>query len=104
MTIEQVQKLCEERKIVWSVHAAEMMMRRGIERLDVLNCLQYGEIIEDYPRSFPNPSCLVFGFSLDCKVLHTVVGLKENVLIVITAYFPNTEKFESDLRTRRKEK
>ena len=47
MTIEQVQKLCEERSIVWSVHAAEMMMRRGISRLDVLNCLQHGEIRQD---------------------------------------------------------
>ena len=102
MTIEQVQKLCEERSIVWSVHAAEMMMRRGISRLDVLNCLQHGEIIEDYPSSFPNPSCLVFGLTLDGKVLHAVVGLKEDILIVVTAYFPNTEKFETDLRTRRK--
>ena len=72
MTIEQVQKLCEERSIVWSVHAAEMMMRRGISRLDVLNCLQHGEIIEDYLSSFPNPSCLVFGLTLDGKVLHAV--------------------------------
>ena len=101
MTIEQIKQCCAERRVGWSFHAAEMMQKRGIERLDVLNCLQNGEIIEDYPNSFPSPSCLVFGFTLENKVLHTVVGIKEDMLMVITAYFPDTIKFESDLKTRR---
>lgn len=101
MTIGQIKELCAEQKISWSVHAAEMMMRRGISRLDIFNCLQNGEIIESYPDSFPHPSCLVFGHSLGNKILHVVVGIKENMLVVITAYFPDTEKFEPDLKTRR---
>lgn len=101
MTIDQIKGLCAERKILWSVHATEMMMRRGINRLDVFNCLQNGEIIESYPDSFPHPSCLVFGYSAGKKVLHTVVGMKENTLVIITAYFPDTVKFEADLKTRR---
>ena len=52
-----------------------MMMKRNISRLDVFNCLQNGEIIEDYPNSFPHPSCLVFGKSVGGKIMHTVVGL-----------------------------
>ena len=101
MTIEQIRGLCVEQKIVWSVHAAEMMMKRGIERIDVLNCLQNGEIIEDYPNSFPHPSCLVFGVNQKNEVLHVVVGLKDGTLVIVTAYYPNTIKFESDLKTRR---
>ena len=104
MVIEQIQKYCEERKIGWSIHAAEMMMKRGISRRDVLNCLQSGEIIEDYPNSFPHPSCLVFGNSVGGKIMHTVVGLKEDLLMIITAYYPDTVKFEDDLRTRRRAK
>ncbi|WP_253688727.1 DUF4258 domain-containing protein [Treponema denticola] len=46
MTIEQIQAFCSERKIGWSMHTAEMMMKCGISRLDVLNCLQGGEILE----------------------------------------------------------
>ncbi len=76
-------------------------MKRGISRLDVLNCLQDGEIIEDYPNSFPHPSCLVFGCTVGNRIIHTVVGMKEDMLMVITAYFPDTTKFEEDLRTRR---
>lgn len=101
MTVRQIQDFCKERKIGWSIHAAEMMMKRGISRLDVLNCLENGEIIEDYPNSFPHPSCLVFGFSVSGKIIHTVVGMKEDMLMVITAYFPDNVKFEDDLRTRR---
>ena len=101
MTIEQIRTFCIEKKIGWSLHAAEMMMVRGISRLDVLNCLQHGEIIEDYPNSFPHPSCLVFGTTVANKIMHTVVGMKEDMLMGITAYFPDTTKFMEDLRTRR---
>lgn len=101
MTIEQIRELCNEQKIVWSVHSVEMMMRRGIERLDVLDCLQNGEIIEDYPNSFPHPGCLVFGVNRKNEILHVVVGLKDGTLVIVTAYYPNTIKFESDLKTRR---
>ena len=101
MTIKQIQRFCEDRKIIWSLHAAEMMMKRSIDRNDVLSCLQNGEIIEDYPDSFPHPSCLVFGYSVLNKILHVVVGQKEDMLVIITAYFPDNVKFENDLRTRR---
>lgn len=47
MTIEQIQAFCKERKIGWSMHTAEtMMMKCGISKVDVLNCLQGGEILK----------------------------------------------------------
>lgn len=101
MEIEQIRKLCAERKIKWSLHAAQRIMERGIDRADVLSCLENGEIIEDYPTDFPNPSCLVFGYSVANKVLHVVVGSNGDMLFIITAYFPTTEKFEADLKTRK---
>ena len=76
------------------------MQERDISRQDVINCIVYGEIIEDYPEDFPNPSCLIFGYTIDNKVIHTVVG-KDDYIWIITAYFPNTKKFENDLKTRR---
>ena len=97
-----IKKLCSERKIKWSVHAAERLMERGISRADVLNCLEYGEIIEDYPTDYPNPSYLVFGRSLNGKVLHVVAGSNDESLFIITAYYPDTNKFEPDLKTRKR--
>lgn len=60
-----------------------------------------GEIIEQYPEYWLNPACLIFGYSINNKIMHIVVGLDTYVHIV-TAYFPTAEKFESDMKTRRK--
>ena len=78
------------------------MGERDISRADVKNCIFNGEIIEEYPNDFTNPSCLVFGLTLDQKVLHVVVGMDDNYLYVVTAYFPTDDKFEPDMKTRRK--
>lgn len=101
MEIRRIRQLCSGGSIKWSVHAAEKMHERGIRRADVIRCLESGEIIEDYPDDFPHPSCLVFGRTAANDVLHAVVGTSGDTLFVITAYFPDTERFESDLRTRR---
>lgn len=101
MQIDHIRMLCETRKIRWSVHASARIQECGIERIDVLNCLMYGEIIEDYPDDFPYPSCLVYGYTMNNRIIHTVVGCDDKYLYVITAYFPNTSKFEKDLKTRK---
>ena len=46
MDIAQIKSLLGERKIGWSLHSAQMMQKRAISRLDVLSCLENGEIIE----------------------------------------------------------
>ena len=38
------------------------MQERDISRADVKNGIATGEIIEDYPEDYPNPSCLIFGY------------------------------------------
>ena len=63
----------------------------------------HGEIIEDYPDDFPHPSCLIFGYTVNEKVIHTVVSLDvgNDSIGIITVYFSNTDKFEADLKTRK---
>ncbi len=75
---------------------------RDIQRDDVKNCIQNGEIIEDYPDDFPNPSCLVFGMTLANRILHVVAGSDGTYLYIITAYYPSADKFELDMKTRRR--
>ena len=101
MQIEEIQKLCQQQKIKWSTHCLERMQERDISRQDIKNCLLKGEIIEDYPDDFPHPSCLVFGYTINGKVIHVVVGSDVNYIYIITAYFPNSTKFLEDLKTRR---
>lgn len=101
MQIEELKAYCMQSKIKWYKHALERMHERDISREDVKNCIMNGEIIEDYPDDFPHPSCLVFGYAVNNIVIHVVVGCDNKNIGIITAYIPNTEKFESDLKTRK---
>lgn len=101
MILNVIQRLCVDRKIKWSVHAAARIQERGIKRTDVIQCVVTGEQIEDYPLDFPYPSCLVFGYTVDRKIIHVVAGCDEKYAYIITAYFPNLNKFEADFKTRK---
>ena len=96
------QKLCAELKILWTQHCLQRMQERDISRLDVKNGIATGEIIEDYPDDYPNPSCLIFGYNVNGHILHIVAGCDNINIYIITAYYPDTKKFENDLKTRRK--
>lgn len=72
------------------------MGERDIKRADVKNCILNGEIIEEYPNDFPNPSCLVLGMTLKNIYLHAVVGVDDENMYIITVYYPTPDKFESN--------
>lgn len=99
--IKEVKRLCGQSKIKWSGHASARIQQREISREDVINCIMNGEIIEQYPDYWLNPACLIFGCSVDNKIIHVVIGLDDYVHIV-TAYFPDEGNFEPDMKTRRK--
>lgn len=97
MEIETIQNLYKNAKLKWSKHCLERMQERDISIDDVKNCIQTGEIIENYPNDFPHPSCLIFGYTINQKILHTIVGSDGETLFFITAYYPSTDKFKGDL-------
>ena len=68
MNLEIYQKLCSESKILWTQHCLQRMQERDISRADVKNGIATGEIIEDYPEDYPNPSCLIFGYNVSFSV------------------------------------
>ena len=103
INLEIYKKLCIESKILWTKHCLERMQERDISRADVKNGIQTGEIIEEYPDDFPNPSCLIFGYTINGQILHIVAGCDNINVYIITVYYPSTKKFEKDLKTRRKE-
>lgn len=85
------------------------MLERNISRHDIINCIMYGEIIEDYPLEKENtselsyPSCLILWVNiLKDDVFHIVVGYNGRRMIIISAYHPNEEHWEPDYKTRRK--
>lgn len=101
MQIKTVQELVKKEKIVWSKHFSKRLREREFSEEDVAYCILHGEIIEDYPEAYPYPACLIYGTTIRGNVFHVVVGMNEDYVYMVTGYFPNLEKFEADLKTRR---
>jgi len=103
MDIEKTRKSVTDQKINWQIHALARMLERGISREEVKEAILYGEIIEEYPNDYPLPSCLIF--YKDIKPLHIVLSYDEtnHATYIITAYQPDLNHFETDLKTRRRQ-
>ena len=83
-------------------HARIRLFERGITLDDVICCVKNGEIIEQYERDVPLPSCLVLGMEVKGKYIHIVVSHDDEYIYLITAYFPDAQRWNSDFKTRRK--
>ena len=82
-------------------HVAVRFKERGIKIGYVRNALLNGEIIEQYPDDYPFLSCLVLGSCNGEKPMHVCIGLGNNQLWIITAYYPDTNEWEDDFKTRK---
>ena len=101
--IEDFRKVNKAENIVISLHAQLRLNERDISIDDVMNAIDNGEIIEQYPNDFPFPSCLILGISINDKYIHVVVSMNDDKIYLITAYIPNTDRWEKDLKTRKEE-
>ncbi|MCD8053779.1 MAG: DUF4258 domain-containing protein [Lachnospiraceae bacterium] len=101
MDILELRALCSPKHIKITVHAAKRLEQRGILLKDIISSIQTGEIIEQYPDDYPYPSCLILGQNTGRSLIHTVIGMNETDLFLITAYFPDINKWEEDFKTRK---
>jgi len=76
--------------------------QRFIAREMIIDALSSYEIVEEYPEDKYFPSYLLLGRhgSVGFHVLFGVDVLAHNVRVV-TAYYPDPEEWETDLKTRR---
>lgn len=103
LKIEELRKICVSENIEITLHAAKRLEQRNISINDIIFCIHEGEIIEDYPEDYPYPNCLILGFSMKKKYIHVVIGTDPETIWIITAYYPNLDKWKQDLRTRRED-
>jgi len=70
---------------------------------EILQALDSGEIIEEYPGDKPYPSCLILGQTMTGRLLHIVCApvLLEDRLIIITTYQPDPNRWEPGFRRRK---
>ena len=101
LSIDKIKQLIKDKKIRWTNHVIIRLFQRNITQSDVEYAILSGEIIEEYERDYPYPSCLVYGINLNKEVIHIVCGLSEDELWIITAYYPDITEWENDMKTRR---
>ena len=89
-------------KIVWTRHCLNRMNQRNILIDDVKMAIKNGDVIEYYYDDYPYPSCLILGLNGKNAKLHIVCGINSETLHMITAYYPDINKWENDMKTRRK--
>ncbi len=91
------------RDLTYRIHARQSMFTRSISDECVEHIIHDGEVIEDYPHAFPFPAKLLLGWC-NSRPIHVAAAEdnRKHLVIVITAYEPTLDKWESDMKSRRK--
>jgi hypothetical protein len=95
--------LVQYRDLIFRIHARQSMFTHSISDECVEHILHNGEVIEDYSHAFPFPAKLLLGWCKE-RFIHVVAAenSSKQQVIVITAYEPTLDKWEQDMKTRRK--
>lgn len=103
MDLNVIKTLCAAGKLRWTNHIFLRLVQRNISMDDVQTAILNGELIEDYPNDYPFPSCLIMGHRTATSVIHVVCAPDDTgtTLWLITAYVPDTDRWEPDLKTRK---
>lgn len=101
LTISDLQNLCHDEQIAITKHAKDRLVERAITIDDIKCAIQTGSIIKQYEDDKPFPSCLLLGNTLQHEYIHVVASIDDKYLYLITAYYPDKDGWESDLKTRR---
>jgi hypothetical protein len=80
-------------------HAIEEAENDRILLWEVKAALLAGELIEDYPEDRRGHSCLILGYNYG-RAMHIVCGMREQIAIIITVYYPDDEKWINDRERR----
>jgi hypothetical protein len=100
-----IQRCVRERRVYWTYHVNMRLAGRYISRDELLEATETYEIIESYPEDKYLPSYLVWATS-EGGPFHVLFAADvdgDNVRIV-TAYRPNANEWESDVKSRKGQK
>ena len=97
-----IQRCVRQRKIRWTYHVNMRLRGRHVPREAILDSVDAYELVESYPDDKYLPSYLVYSEHQD-GVFHALFAtdVRDDNVRVVTAYSPDPEKWEEDLRTRR---
>lgn len=101
--ISQIIDAIDADRVRISDHAVDEANNDDLKFDEVYFSVQHGEIIEQYPKDKPYPSCLIFGNTFSGDPVHSVWAYNEQNqwVVLITVYRPNPRLW-IDYRIRRK--
>lgn len=94
-----IQRCVRERKLFWTYHVNMRLERRHITRGEILDAVDSYAMVEAYPEDKYLPSYLVVAAET-FHVLFAADVADDNVRVV-TAYRPDPEEWEPNLRRRK---
>lgn len=101
LNIEIIKKHILNKEIYWTRHCLNRLNQRNISTRDVKTAIFNGKIVEYYFKDYPYPSCLILGYTLKNVAIHIVCGIGEDLIYMITAYYPDNKEWKKDIKTRR---
>ncbi|MBR1642155.1 MAG: DUF4258 domain-containing protein [Butyrivibrio sp.] len=99
--IEEIRSFVKQGNVIWREHAIKRLRERRITKDDVRNAIYNGEIIEERPDDIPTPCCLILGANVKCRFMHVICGVMDDMVYIISAYYPDPNKWEPDLISRK---
>lgn len=89
-------------RVVFSGRALRRMFERDLTTEGVVEVIERGEIIAEYPDDRPYPSFLLLGTAAGAPI-HVVVARdpEDGICFVVTAYNPDPDLWTDDFRARK---
>ena len=102
MNIKNIINAIRVNRVRITDHADEEAQSDHLSFDEIITSVIQGEIIEDYAKDKPYPSCLIYGETFSKVPVHSVWAYNEvsQSAVLITVYRPN-EKHWLDFRRRR---
>ena len=102
-TLNLVQKAAKK-KIIFKYHAVRQMSHphRLITTKEIIEVVNKGKVVEDYPEEPRGQSCLMLGYGENQRPIHVVCAPKVEFLAIITAYLPDPNNWGNDFKMRKK--
>ena len=84
-----------KQQIKISIHAAEEALVEEIQRTEIEATLLNAQILEDYPKWWLGPSCLIYGRTQAGRDIHIVASYSGLPITIITVYEPRPPKWRT---------